>query len=492
MFSPICRRYATIALICLLIGASGGGVLSMVFGARKGALWTEPPPWHTSRLQGSNFADMAEQLKPAVVNISTTQVVKGPQPGMDGALPRRPSGERDLLNEFLERFFGGSSAQREVRQESLGSGFIIEKNGYIATNNHVVENATDIKVSLSDLEEFDAEVVGRDPQTEVALIKIEAQRELPVAALGDSDKLRVGEWVGAIGNPFGLGQTVTAGIASAKGRTIGTGAYDDFIQTDASINPGNSGGPLFNLHGEVVGINTAIVATGQGISFAIPINLAKEVLTQLREKGRVTRGFLGIQMQQVAPELARSFGLERRRGALVAYVQPDSPGARAGIQEGDVILEFNGRPIVDMHELPRLVANTPPGSEAGVKLIRQGQERHVLVNVGDVPEEPPQAPDDTIFGVELGLTVQERMSDIAQELGLRNRQAIVVTDVEEGSSADEAGLRPGDLILEVNRQQVTNLHDFRVALGHTTDMKSVLFLLRRGENTLYVALQPEE
>jgi serine protease Do len=492
MFSPICRRYATIALICLLIGASGGGVLSMVFGARKGAFWTEPPPWHTSRLQGSNFADMAEQLKPAVVNISTTQVVKGPQPGMDGALPRRPSGERDLLNEFLERFFGGSSAQREVRQESLGSGFIIEKNGYIATNNHVVENATDIKVSLSDLEEFDAEVVGRDPQTEVALIKIEAQRELPVAALGDSDKLRVGEWVGAIGNPFGLGQTVTAGIASAKGRTIGTGAYDDFIQTDASINPGNSGGPLFNLHGEVVGINTAIVATGQGISFAIPINLAKEVLTQLREKGRVTRGFLGIQMQQVAPELARSFGLERRRGALVAYVQPDSPGARAGIQEGDVILEFNGRPIVDMHELPRLVANTPPGSEAGVKLIRQGQERHVLVNVGDVPEEPPQASDDTIFGVELGLTVQERMSDIAQELGLRNRQAIVVTAVEEGGSGDEAGLKPGDLILEVNRQQVTNLHDFRVALGHTIDMKSVLFLLRRGENTLYVALQPEE
>jgi serine protease Do len=302
----------------------------------------------------------------------------------------------------------------------------------------------------------------------------------------------VGEWVGAIGNPFGLGQTVTAGIASAKGRTIGTGAYDDFIQTDASINPGNSGGPLFNLHGEVVGINTAIVASGQGISFAIPINLAKEVLTQLREKGRVTRGFLGIQMQQVAPELARSFGLERRRGALVAYVQPDSPGARAGIQEGDVILEFNGRPIVDMHELPRLVANTPPGSEAGVKLIRQGQECHVLVNVGDVPEEPPQASNDTIFGVELGLTVQERMSDIAQELGLRNRQAIVVTDVEEGSLADEAGLRPGDLILEVNRQQVTNLHDFQVALGHTMDMKSVLFLLRRGENTLYVALQPEE
>jgi serine protease Do len=289
-----------------------------------------------------------------------------------------------------------------------------------------------------------------------------------------------------------LGQTVTAGIASAKGRIIGTSAYDDFIQTDASINPGNSGGPLFNLRGEVVGINTAIVVTGQGIGFAIPVNLAKEVLTQLQEKGRVTRGFLGVQVQQVAPELARAFGLGGPRGALVAYVQPDSPGAQAGIQEGDVIVAFNGRAIMDMHELPRLVANTAPGSAAGVRLVRQGREHTVQVNIGDVPEAPPE-----MFGhaipdeVELGLTVQELEADVAHELGLPNTQAVVVSAVEEGSSAEEGGLSRGDLILEVNRQPVTSLQDFRAALDHTIDMKSVLFLIRRGENTLYVALQPE-
>ncbi|HZA29643.1 MAG TPA: trypsin-like peptidase domain-containing protein, partial [Gammaproteobacteria bacterium] len=333
MSSPLYRRYTAIAclgVLCLLVGASGGGVFSMVFGARKATFWTEAPPRRAARIQALNFADVAEQLKLAVVNISTTQVVKGAQHGLHRLPPQGPTSERDLLNDFLERFLGSSRPQQEVHKASLGSGFIIHKNGYIVTNNHVVENATDIKVSLSDLEEFDAKVIGSDPQTEVALIKIEAQRDLPVAPLGDSDKLRVGEWVIAIGNPFGLGQTVTAGIASAKGRIIGAGAYDDFIQTDASINPGNSGGPLLNLHGEVIGINTAIVATGQGISFAIPINLAKEVLAQLREKGQVTRGFLGIQVEQVAPELARSFGLKHPRGAVVAYVEPDSPGAWAG------------------------------------------------------------------------------------------------------------------------------------------------------------------
>jgi len=259
-------------------------VLSKGFGAQEGSFWKEAPPGQTLPVQVPNFADLAEQLKPAVVNISTTQVVKGARPGFRGLPSPSPlgeSGERDPFEEFFERFFGGSGSQRELRRNSLGSGFIINKDGYIVTNNHVVENATDIKVSLSDKEQFDAQVVGRDPKTDVALIKIEAKGDLPVVPLGDSDKLRVGEWIVAIGNPFGLGNTMTAGIASAKGRIIGAGPYDDFIQTDTSINPGNSGGPLFNLHGEVVGINTAIVASGQGIGFAIPINPAKEVLTQL-------------------------------------------------------------------------------------------------------------------------------------------------------------------------------------------------------------------
>ncbi|HEX9870369.1 MAG TPA: PDZ domain-containing protein, partial [Candidatus Tectomicrobia bacterium] len=259
-----------------------------------------------------------------------------------------------------------------------------------------------------------------------------------------------------------------------------------------SINPGNSGGPLFNLEGEVIGINTAIVPSGQGIGFAIPINLAKDILLQLREKGRVTRGFLGIQVQEVAPELARSFGIERRRGALVAYVQPDSPGERAGIEKGDVIVEFNGRKIADVHELPRLVANTPPGSTAGVRLIRQGRERALRVHIGDIPKEVRRMPGAGTPGEELGLTVQELKANTARELGLANEQAVVVTDVEEGSPADEGGMSRGDVILEVNRQQVINVQDFQAALGHSAGEKSVLLLIRRGDNTVYVGLRPEE
>jgi serine protease Do len=255
----------------------------------------------------------------------------------------------------------------------------------------VVENATDIKVSLADAGEFDATLVRRAPQTDVALIKIDAKKDLPAAPLGNSDKLRVGEWVIAVGNPFGLGHTVTAGIASAKGRIIGAGPYDDFIQTDVSINPGNSGGPLFNLQGEVVGINAAIVATGQGIGFAIPVNLAKEILPQLRGKGRVTRGWLGVQVQRLTPEMAPSFGLDQPRGALVAEVQPNSPAERAGLQRGDVVIEFNGQAIDDMHELPRLVANTPPGTRVEVKAIRQGREQALPVTVGEMREEQRQA-----------------------------------------------------------------------------------------------------
>jgi len=322
------RRHAVVALIGSLVAMAGAELVASA-SAADAPFWTESPPRQMPKIQAPNFADLAEQLQPAVVNIGTTQVLRGPGRGLPFPSPFGGRGERDPFREFFERFFGGMP-QRELRRRSLGSGFIINKEGYIVTNNHVVENATDIKVSLADAGEFDATVVGRDPLTDVALIKVEAERDLPVAALGNSDKLRVGEWVIAIGNPFGLGHTVTAGIASAKGRIIGAGPYDDFIQTDASINPGNSGGPLFNLMGEVVGINTAIVATGQGIGFTIPINLAKEILPQLREKGRVTRGWLGVQVQQVTPALAQSLGLERPHGALVADVQPNSPAERAG------------------------------------------------------------------------------------------------------------------------------------------------------------------
>jgi serine protease Do len=491
-----CRRAVIAVAACLVIGigAAPQGGNGMALAALKAALWTESPPGEVPKVQAPDFAELAEQLQPAVVNISTTQVLRGqqrPSPGQPFPRPFGEGGERHPFEQFFERFFGGSDPQRELRRNSLGSGFIINKDGHIVTNNHVVENAADIKVSLSDKEEFEAKVIGRDPKTEVALIKIEANRDLPVVPLGNSDQLRVGQWVIAIGNPFGLGHTVTAGIASAKGRIIGAGAYDDFIQADASINPGNSGGPLFNLNGEVIGINTAIVAAGQGIGFAIPINLAKNILAQLHTEGRVTRGWLGVQVQQVTPELVRSFGLEQGRGALVADVQPNSPAAQAGIQRGDVILEFGGQPIEDMHGLPRVVANTSPGSEADVRLLRKGQERTVQVKVGEMPAEQQQA---AVEGGQpekrLGMAVQDLTPEIARNLGMSSMQGVVVSDVAKESPADEAGIRRGDVILEVNQEPITTVRDYQSAVQQVGDAGAVLFLVRRDDSVRYVALRP--
>ena len=305
-----------------------------------------------------DFVALAKKLKPAVVNVSTAKTI-APQKKFHRA--PSPFGT-DPFEEFFDRFFE-NAPQRSYKQRSLGSGFIISDDGYILTNNHVVAGADEIKVKLGDKREFKAEVKGTDEKLDLALIKIEAKDHFPVARLGDSDTIEVGEWVMAIGNPFGLEQTVTAGIVSAKGRVIGSGPYDDFIQTDASINPGNSGGPLFNAQGEVIGINTAIVAGGQGIGFAIPINMAKGIITQLKEKGKVTSGWLGVSIQAMTPELAQSFGLEAEKGALVNEVMKDSPADKAGIKSGDIILEFDGKAVHEMNELPRLVAETPVGKK---------------------------------------------------------------------------------------------------------------------------------
>jgi serine protease Do len=476
-----------VMLVALCLGGIGP-MVSSSSGARDAPFWTETRPTQIPIIQAPNFAELAEHLKPSVVNISTTQVVKGQRRTMPRLPFPSPFGERDPFEEFFERFFGGENPQREMRRRSLGSGVIINREGYIVTNNHVVENASDIKVSLSDKEEFDAKVIGRDPKTDVALIKIEAKKDLPAAALGDSSKLRVGEWVMAIGNPFGLGHTVTTGIVSAKGRIIGAGAYDDFIQTDASINPGNSGGPLFNMNGEVIGINTAIVATGQGIGFAIPVNIAKEILVSLREKGKVVRGWLGVQVQRITPELAKSFGLERERGALVADVMPDTPAQKAGIERGDVIVEFNGRKIGEMNDLPRVVASTPPNSDVPVKILRKGQEKIVQVKVAELKEERVASGSGTLEEG-LGMTVQELTPEIARNLGLSESKGVVVTNVEDGSPADEAGMRRGDVILEVNQRKVENLRDYRAAIGQVGSAESLLLLVRRGTNVLYMALK---
>jgi serine protease Do len=459
----------------------------------SGAVWSEPF-WTTLKeskrkqpisITNETFSQLAEKLKPAVVNISTTMVVKQ-QPSFRG----RPSpfGEQDPFREFWEKFFGGEMP-RERETRSLGSGFIINKKGYIVTNNHVVENAKEIIVTLHNEKDYRAEVIGRDKKTDLTLIKIEAEGDLPMAPLGDSDKLGVGEWVLAIGNPFGLAETITAGIVSAKGRAIGAGPYDDFIQTDASINPGNSGGPLFNFWGEVVGINTAIIATGQGIGFAIPINMAKEILPQLKEKGRVTRGWLGVLIQKVTPQLAESFGLEEERGALVSQVLEDTPAQKAGMEQGDIILEFDGKEIKDFGDLSRIVASTPIGKTVDIKVFRGGQIVSLEANVAEM-EEPTQvakAPTKK----PLGITVQNITAEIARSLGLEAATGVVVTGVEPGSPAAKSGIRRGDVIYEVNRKPIKDAEDFGQVVETAGDKEDILFLIRRGGGNVFVAIAPK-
>ena len=317
-----------------------------------------------------NFTELAENVRDGVVNIQAVKNGKG-----GGRVFRHffgnPHGRQNPFEDFFGSGPGGDNPSEGFQQKSLGSGFIIDREGYIVTNNHVVENADEIKVKLANGKEFNAKVIGRDPKTDLALIKITGSGDLQPLKMGDSDALKVGSWVVAVGSPFGLEQTVTAGIVSAKGRTIGAGPYDNFIQTDASINPGNSGGPLINTKGEVVGINTAIVASGQGIGFAIPANMAKEVMPQLKDKGKVTRGWIGVGIQEVTPELAKSFDLKDKKGALVSQVFKDGPADKAGIEQGDVILEFDGKVIAESKDLPRIVAANPVGKTVQVKLSRK-------------------------------------------------------------------------------------------------------------------------
>jgi len=436
-----------------------------------------------------SFVELSKTVKPAVVNIRTEKVVKGRD-----RLSRYYSGPnmpRDFFGEdFFNRFFG-EGPEREYKERSLGSGFVISKDGYILTNNHVVEGADKIKVRLSDDREFEGSVIGKDPKTDLALIKVEADIQLPTIELGDSDSLEVGEWVMAIGNPFGLEHTVTVGVVSAKGRVIGAGPYDDFIQTDASINPGNSGGPLVNTKGEVIGINTAIIAHGQGIGFAIPVKMAKEIVPQLKEKGRVVRGWLGVLVQKVTNELAESFGLPEGKGALVAKVEKESPAEKGGIEEGDIIITFAGKGIKEMDELPRMVASTPVGEKVKVVIFRDGKEKTLKVKVGEMPEEKTVA-----FEKEkeknLGMTVQELTPELANRLGLSDDDGVIVRSVDPGGPADDAGIRRGDVIREVNRSPIGDMDDFMDAIQKTKKDENTLLFVKRGDDTLYAVLKPEE
>lgn len=434
-----------------------------------------------------SFADLVEVLKPSVVNISTTSVVK--QRGFRDRQQRSPFGQNDPLDEFFKRFFEGAP-QQEFERQGLGSGFIINEDGYVVTNNHVVERATDISVILENGEKYEAKVIGRDPKTDVAVIKFEPKGKLQAVKFGDSEGLRIGDWVIAIGNPFGLGYTVTAGIVSAKGRSLGLGAYDDFIQTDASLNPGNSGGPLFNLRGEVVGVNTAIVAQGQGIGFAIPINMAHFVIDHLKAEGKVVRGWLGVFVQKLTPELASSLGIDEDEGALVSDVTPGSPAEQAGIKRGDVITEYDGKKIDDVSDLTTLAAVTPPGTEVDIKLLQNGKPRDLKVKLSEFPEDEaetaavPGGAEDSF-----GLVVRNLNPQLARKFNLDLDKGVIIVEVMRASPAEDAGLRPGDAIIEVDKKEIKSLQDYTSAVAGIKPGGTTLLLVKRGDNTIYTALR---
>lgn len=435
-----------------------------------------------------SFNQLAEQVSPSVVNISAVKVVKG---GGGGFRFDSPFGEDDPLRDFFEKFFG-QRFPKEFKQKALGSGFIIDREGFILTNNHVVESTDEILVKLIDGKEYTAKVIGKDPQTDLALIKIETDSPLQPLTLGDSEKLNVGDWVVAIGSPFGLGNTVTAGIVSAKYRRIGAGAYDDFIQTDASINPGNSGGPLLNMAGEVVGINTAIFSRSGGnvgIGFATPVNMAKDILAQLRT-GKVIRGWLGVMIQQVTPQLKERLGLGSETGALVSQVTPGGPADKAGIKRGDVITSFDGHTVHEMNDLPILVAKTEVGKKIPVVVIRKGEKKTIQVVIAQMKEEKgEETPAETGAAPNLGLELENLTPDVSEKFNIPKNTGILVTEVESGSPADEAGLRPGDIILEIDQEEVTGgVQGFNKKMGNYPKGQSALLLINRKGNTLYLTL----
>lgn len=448
----------------------------------------------------ASFAELAEKHGPTVVNIYSTQTIQSRN------LPYNYFFDNEQLPELFRHFFDIPQTPQTPQQQlpaqkrtSLGSGVITSADGYILTNNHVVQDADEINVRLSNFEEYDAKIIGRDPKTDLALIKIEPTHPLVYAEFGDSDLLKVGDWVLAIGNPFGFDHTVTAGIVSGKGRTLGDGPYQNFIQTDASINPGNSGGPLFNMAGELMGINTAIYSRSGGnigLGFAIPANMAKSIFTQLRLSGKVTRGMLGVMIQPVTVDMARQFNLERSIGALVSQVIADSPAEKAGIKPGDIIVKFQDNDIVQMSTLPSLVAQTAVGTEAIVTLFRDGSRQELTVTIGELPEDADPSGESTESAAknELGITVQELTAELADSLGITEQSGLLITDVTPGSVAAEAGLKRGDLILEAGTGQgriaVKTLNDLNKVIERA-QKKNVLLLIKSGKQTRFFLLKRE-
>jgi serine protease Do len=429
-----------------------------------------------------SFAKLIKKASPSVVNIIAVKVMRPPDQGAS------PFGMEDPMRDFFERFFGQQLPQ-EYRQNALGTGFIIDKEGFIMTNNHVVEQTEEVKVRLNDEKEYNAQIIGRDPKTDLALIKIDAPKPLIPLVLGDSESLEVGDWVVAIGNPFGLGNTVTAGIVSAKYRQIGGGPYDSFIQTDASINPGNSGGPLLDLDGAVIGVNSAIFSQNGGnigIGFAIPINMAKQLLPQLRQ-GKVSRSWLGVMIQDITPELKSKLGLGTDEGALVSDVVSGGPAEKAGIKRGDVILQFNDKPIRSSHDLPFVVASTPIGETVAVEVMRGDQRMNMQVKTEELREEVEEAPPAEVRPY-LGIQVQGITPEMAKNYGLPRTSGVIIVEVDNGSPAAEAGLAAGDIIVEIDKQPVKDVKTLNSLLAGVQKGHTILFLIDRGGTTIFVTL----
>jgi len=455
--------------------------------------WAAKPSVETLQAIQEAFVEVADRVKPSVVNINTTQKVRPPRRPQLDPLPRGPL--RDFFGEdFFERFFR-EGPRRDLERRSLGSGVIIDQQGFILTNNHVIERADEIQVTLSDKRTFKAKVVGSDPKTDLAVIRVEKATGLVPARLGDSDRIRIGEWAIAIGNPFGLSQTVTVGVISATGRSnVGITAYEDFIQTDASINPGNSGGPLLNIRGEVMGINTAIVAAGQGIGFAIPINMAKGIKDMLIAQGRVVRGWLGVQIQSLTEDLATQFGAKQDEGVLIANLLKDGPAEKGGLKEGDVILEVDGAKVTGVSQLQRLVAAVPPGKQVNLKVRREGRDLFQSLAVGEMPTEEPvvaaAAPEEQ-GAAPYGFKVQDLTPELREQFGLKETDGVVVSELDPEGPAARTGLRPGDVILEVGRQKVKNSKEFAAAVRRAKE-KGLLLRVWRDGGSQFVVVHPDK
>ena len=493
-------KVGIIAGVFLITGVAVGIVFSSRLGwlpnaassPAEGAATTAPA---LSGPTPPNFVPVVKAVMPAVVNISTRRTVRS----QGGEVPSQFQDDPFFRQFFGEEFFHRFQMPRERRESSLGSGVIVDSAGYIVTNNHVVAKADEIKVLLNDKREFTGKVVGTDPKSDIAIVKINA-KDLPVIPWGDSDKLDIGEYVLAIGNPFGLNQTVTQGIVSAVGRAnVGIADYEDFIQTDAAINPGNSGGALVNARGQLVGINTAIFSRSggyMGIGFAVPSNMTRAVMDSLIKTGKVVRGWLGVSIQEVTPDLAKQFGMKEARGALVNEVIPDSPAAAAGIQGGDIITAFNGKAVDSPSTLRNTVAQTLVGKSVKVDVLREKKSLTVDVKISEQPKDIAQVEGETAQGdgkdtALAGVEVRNLTPDIARQLGLPpGTTGVVIAGVEQGSAAEEAGLQEGDVIMQINRQPVRNIGDFKRLAGKLSKKDSSLFLINRQGRKLFLAIRP--